>query len=86
MKEMDATEKNLAGALLELAAEEFSNHGCNDLALPNDDEHWALAQAVAVASGIEERDRFPRPPPDKMIIVYDWMVMRYLANRLRGRV
>jgi hypothetical protein len=32
----------IAAQMLELAADEFSNHGCNDFELPNTPETWPL--------------------------------------------
>ena len=75
---MNPNELKLAARLLRLAADEFSNHGCNDLDIPNTDENWSLVCAMEAEANFEERA--PRPPLGRSITTIDFMVMRHLAD------
>jgi hypothetical protein len=84
--DMTEAEAVLAANLLELASDKFSNHGCNDLELPNDDEHWAIVVAAHAWGGTRLVDMPDRPPNGRQIVTYDWLVMSYLAHRLAPEV
>jgi hypothetical protein len=43
---MTPNEQTLLAKLLDMASDEFANHGCNDFPLPNTDENWALYVAM----------------------------------------
>ncbi len=66
----------LAAMFLDVAAEEFSNHGCKDFDFPKDwtkEEQQEFNRAVHLKmSGEEETFR-----------VNDWMAMRWIAEQLR---
>jgi hypothetical protein len=81
---MTPTERALAARCLIEAAETFSNHGCNDLRLPNTDENWFLIEAMEDWAKIDKPDRRSRPPPWKDIVTEDWLMMKYLASRLEA--
>ena len=82
-KALTPTEQRLAGKLLRLAADRFSNHGCNDFYLTKDGgltegERQEIAPIVARwANGGEEDEHLA-----KSDCQYDWMLMNYLADRL----
>lgn len=78
--ELTPAELAAAALLLDQAAELYSNHGCNDLELPNTDANWALANAVAEENRM---DLLRRPPLDRPILTQDWMVMQYLSKRFK---
>jgi hypothetical protein len=70
----------LASDLMHEAADEFSNHGCNDWNYPSS---WSLkdkqqfTQAVYEANGdLEEYD------PEHLWLA-DWQVMRFMARKLK---
>lgn len=71
--------KAIAAELLDIAADEFSNHGCNDYRLENTDENWALVKATW-----EGNEPFPdRRPKNGPIYTQNWILMRYFAKLLR---
>lgn len=75
----------LASDLLEIAAETFSNHGCNDFELPNTQESVDLLNAIEMwnVGPNEEPDQIHTlNPSEKFIYTQDWLLMRYLAARL----
>lgn len=79
---LSAAELRLAADLLNLAAEEFANHGCNDYVLSNTDENWALLVACWERAGIPKEDQRTRPPAGERLYAEDWLLMRVLAKRL----
>lgn len=79
---MTDAERVLAANLLDLASEKFANHGCNDLELPNDDEHWAIVVAMHEWNGTDEEDMPRRPEAGQTIYTDDFFVMSYLAHRI----
>lgn len=82
--DLTPTELREAAALLELAAEEFSNHGCNDYGMEETPETLALAQAVMTSQGWEETDVVRYQYGDKpFVLTLDHNLMEYLAKRLR---
>lgn len=74
-------ELTLISNCLEMASDEFSNHGCNDMQLANTDENWQLIEDMEEWNGTDPQDKLQRPSLDKPIYTYDWYVMRYLASR-----
>lgn len=76
------TEARVAADLLDLAADKFSNHGCNDFELPNTPEHLELTRRLIAASDYPEDE--PQLSADgTAIYLMDWQVMRYCADVLR---
>lgn len=80
-------ENKLAGYLLDLAANEFTRHGCNDLDLVRDvgltpEE----SQEVQRALYQWKNDPEGSPPDERPDYHYamDWMLMRMLAERLKA--
>lgn len=66
-----------AADLLNLAADEFSNHGCNDYELKNTPENRAFAAAI-------HGEEHPIDENDPTIWVQDDVLMRYCAQQLRS--
>lgn len=82
---MTKQEKQLASALLEMAADTFSNHGCNDFELPNTQESVDLLNAMErwnVGEGEEPEQVHVLNPADKTIYTQDWYLMKYLSSKL----
>lgn len=78
------TEKKLAAEMLELAYDQFGNHGCNDydmsLVIPSQQERDDLYRAYCEWNG-EPEEYYQSYPPDYRMM--DFMLMGYLADRLR---
>jgi len=76
-------ELNLAARLLRLAADEFSNHGCNDFDLfecMTPEEALDLQRAMHTWNGDPENS--PSTPQEARW-VEDWFLMRYFAAKLQ---
>lgn len=73
-------EYKILARLLEMASDEFSNHGCNDFEIPNTPENNELVkQAYLWSSG--EIEEFEEDEEDKdTITTYDWILMSYFAH------
>jgi hypothetical protein len=69
---------DIMAELLDLAAEEFSNHGCSDYALPNTDANWRMIVDMHYWSQ-EEGDPPKRPGPAEEIMTTDWLLMNYMS-------
>lgn len=77
---MNKKHAELAAELLEMAAEEFSNHGCNDYILKNTPENRELYEKMMKESCGET---VTVRPSREIIYTQDWMLMSYLAKMLR---
>ena len=82
---MTPPERKLAIFLLKLAAEEFSNHGCNDLELVRDvgltpEESLEVRQAMHAWNGDTDADA-PKPADHYTI---DWLVMKFIAGQIEA--
>lgn len=79
---LSAAESLLASALLELAGDKFSSHGCNDFDVRDvgltPEESEALWKDLALWNGDPPEDIGEGP------IHYDWMLMNYLSDRIAG--
>lgn len=74
----------IAAEMLDTAAGEFADHGCNDYELPNTPENLAFVKAMIASSD------YPNDKPifnsDKTkICVMDWQVMGYCVRVLKAR-
>lgn len=77
---MSFIEKKLTAVLLELAAEEFANHGCNDFDLH---EHMSPQEALDFQKRMHEWNGDPEEAPtDCGRWAQDHFVMSYLAAKL----
>ncbi len=70
---MTPTEARLAADLLDVAADEFASHGCNDYARPGWLPQGEWEELAATDEGA------PRGSWTS-----DWLLMRALAKKLRG--
>jgi hypothetical protein len=80
---MNKTALLVAAQMLELAADEFSNHTSNDFELPNTPENLEFVKAMDKAVGDPD---YPDEEPNldgSKIYVMDWMVMRYCIKLLK---
>jgi len=80
-------EARLASLLLDLASDEFSNHGCNDFELPNTQEMVDLLNQIEawnVGPGQKPEEVHVFDPSDKKLYTTDWLLMRYFSARLLG--
>lgn len=71
----------IAAEMLEVAADEFSNHGCNDYDIPDTPENRSFVERMIAAS------EWPSEKVEAVrgrICVADYIVMRYCALLLRG--
>lgn len=88
MTDLTKTEQALAATLLDLAADQFGNHGCNDFrldkAIPDPDERRQFVRAMHEWNGdLEEAEEEGWLDGDNEWEM-DWYLMNFLAARLRG--
>lgn len=81
MTNLTPTQCQIAAKMLRLAADEFSNHGCNDYELPNTPNNLEFVNGMIAASD------YPGDSPHisrdgKSIYLMDWQVMIYCAELL----
>lgn len=82
---MTSAELSLAAVLLEMASDEFANHGCTDLKLENTDANWEVVLAMHQSEEFgDEWESRVRPAATKDIYTDDWLLMSYLAHRLKS--
>ena len=77
-------EAKIMADLLELAADEFGNHGCNDFELAMTDENRELIKAM-YADVLDEHD-VEIPTHSGSYVTYDSCLMQHFANRLKGEI
>lgn len=81
---MTSAEQRLTATLLRMAADTYSNFGCNDFDLseviPDPDERNALVRAVHEWNGDPEEYEADDRTPDYRL--QDWYLMDYMAHRL----
>lgn len=76
---MDKAHAKLTAKMLKMAADEFSNHGCNDFTLENTPENRELYEKMmkeCCGETVTVR------PNHEIIYAQDWMIMSYLAKIL----
>lgn len=87
---MDMIDTNawaILAELLDLAKDEFSNHGCGDFELPNTPENRALMEAAEIWNSPEAFE-LHISKDDTKIYTQDWFLMAYfshLARELAGQ-
>lgn len=80
---------HLAGKLLKIASREFSNHGCNQL--PNDflselsDSEKENLSLMCHQWNENRMDPTEYEPGDHSTIYYDWILMRFIGDRLKDK-
>jgi glycine/D-amino acid oxidase-like deaminating enzyme len=85
MPDLTLAERKLLKALLEMAAEAYSNHGCNDFRLRKD-AGLTDAEAQEVTKLFEAWDHKVNPvgaepyAPDTEYLM-DWLLMRWMASK-----
>jgi hypothetical protein len=77
---MNPTMLKLASELLKMAADEFSNHGCNDFELDDTPENRELIINMQTEGGWDDPKEVR--VHDGKIFTTDWGLMRYLAKKL----
>lgn len=83
---MNTAERKLAAALLRMASETYSNHGCNDLDLIADcglTEAEGKRIARTLSKQIKADDPAYDGPGDPHCCM-DWMVMQMIADKLEA--
>lgn len=81
MKPIHPVDARIAAQMLNLAADQFGNHGCNDFELPNTPENMEFIKRVIAWSDYPEDE--PHLHADQ-ILTMDWEVMRYCADVLEA--
>lgn len=76
----------LCADLLDVAADEFSNHGCNDLD-PEWFKDWTDTDKEQLANLMNESNGTQSDSEDRIKFqnIQDWMLFRFLADMLRQR-
>lgn len=77
---MTRTELDLAARLLDMAADKYAGHVCNDFVMDASAEHHAIL--VAMHEADDDPDKGSPPEPGDRY-TQDWLLMMYLAGRLR---
>lgn len=86
---MSPTLLKLAAELLDMAAETFSNHGCNDFKMTGRFTEAERAEIAALLNHANYGDRGPRDPDDLTTPerlkdwAQDWLLMQATAHGLR---
>lgn len=78
---LNQKEQKLVAALLRMAAEVYSNHGCNDL----DDElfeDWTDEEKTKMCRDFHEWNGDPESYEDGDEICQDWLLMDWMAQKL----
>lgn len=82
---MRANEKALIAKLLDMAADTYSNHGCNDL---DTEEFFGEFTPADRAKLLHEMQEFngdkEDPSPTKLIHIGDYALMRFYAHKIRA--
>ncbi len=79
LQDLTPTQRKIAADMLRMAAEHYSNHGCNDFELEYTPEHVEFIKGMIAASD------YPEDQPNihgDQIYTMDWKVMQYLSNLL----
>ena len=80
MSDLTDNEKKVVVRLLERAADQFSNHCCNDIDL----EELTQEEQIALDKKIHEWNGDPEEHDPNSIAFSDWILMSYFAARLKG--
>jgi len=80
---MDTNAWAVLAKLLEMAADEFSNHGCNDFDLPNTPENNALMVAAEKWNSENDFAEFGLTQDSDKIYTSDYFLMSYFAHLAR---
>lgn len=78
---MTKNEKDLAALMLELASDEFSNHGCNDV----DNrvwERWTTEERKAFVKEYYKYNGDPDEYDERDLELSDYAIMNFLGHKL----
>ena len=78
---MNKREMELAATLLEMASDKFSNHGCNDLDLP---EAWTQEECDEFTLAMQTWNGDPQEHEPGSRMTMDWFAMSFLAAKLKA--
>jgi hypothetical protein len=81
MKNFTEMERKLLSDLLGMAADEFSNHGCNDYVLPNTPETREFLANIMKEDDEEWAAEILNRKGDKLY-AQDWMLIRYFQKKV----
>ena len=81
---MNKKEKLLTAYLLNMAADQFSNHGCNDFNMAKEQD-WSLEERRDLAKRINDWNRSPEDfdPDGQYKYFMDWVLMDVMADLLK---
>lgn len=74
-------EIEIAATLLDMASEQFSNHGCNDFEFP---ESWTQQQCDDFTLAMHKWNGDPEEHEPGSRFTMDWFAMDFLAAKLRS--
>lgn len=80
---MKNKEKQLAAKMLELASEQFSNHGCNDVE-DSVYDGWTLEERKQFVKEFHDWNGDPEDYNETFLHLSDSTIMSYLASKLKG--
>jgi hypothetical protein len=89
MRPLTENECRIISDLLEMASEEFGNHGCNDYTIPNTPENYEMISKIIQRNGAGLSKEEMKPDvgdTGKRILTEDWMLMDYFAKLLSGEI
>ena len=83
--QLDKNTCAILAELLEMASDEFSNHGCNDWELPNTPENRALVERAERENSEEQWLEYGLnlSPDGTKIYLMDYFLMDYFAHLFR---
>lgn len=81
MKNFTLEERKLIANLLNMAADEFSNHGCNDYPLANTQENRQIVSDAYRGDDDEWADEILTFKGEKLYTM-DWLLMRHFAQKV----
>ena len=79
---MNAKEKQLVVKMLEMASDEFSNHGCNDVG-DSTYEGWSLEERQQFVKEFHEWNGDPEDFDKDRLNLGDSTIMSFLAHKLK---
>jgi hypothetical protein len=77
---MTEKERAVAAQLLEMASEEFGNHGCNDWDFP---KGWTKEEKIAFCKEYHEWNGDPEDFDPNFLHLPDYAVMSFMADKLK---
>lgn len=80
---MTDKEKHLVAVLLDMASNEFSNHGCNDMP-ENSFQNWTIEEKQSLVKQFHDYNGDPEnfDPNDLTILNHDSILMGFFASKL----